>query len=83
MSAPVDVLAVMERETRSLIALHGPSAASDLGQACAAVAELIEANVELAAANADPRHTMGRDLRVITAEKRLAAALARVQGGAA
>ena len=50
-------------------------------EARAAVAELIAANVELAESNADPAHTLGRDLRVINAEKRLHAALARVTGG--
>lgn len=50
--------------------------AQPLRQARDAVAELIAANVELEEANADPAHTLGRDLRVVNAEKRLRAALA-------
>ena len=81
----VDVLAVLD----DLVADMGDTPGTtgqQVAQARAAVAELIEALNELYEADADRRsdgmRTVGMDLRSMSAEKRLAAALANVTGRA-
>lgn len=92
MTAPVDVLAVMDRAADRAALL--PELAYDLTNARAAIAELIEADREFDAAHHDwehvtahdPQETSDEDWRRIAdrfeaATMRRIAALARVGGG--
>ncbi len=78
----VDVMAVLDDLIADMGDLPGTTG-HKVALVRYAVAELIAANTELEEANADPRHTLGRDLRVINAEVRTRTAFANLTGGAA